>query len=192
MRRTSIYDKNLKQKKEVSESAFLFLFSEMVQYCLKKDKSTLAEQLEELGYPIGPKFLELLCFRDKGCKKELKIVEILFFISKSLWPCAFNKTISSIEQHAEYNHMYMLKEENSLCNRYACLHRGQKSVNCSAFAAGLVEGLLNAAGFSCRVIAYFDSDDGKGENFEEKTTYVIYFAPEIVERDAKIPESRSS
>lgn len=183
MKRSSFYDKNLKIKKEVSDTAFFLLFSEIVQYCLKKDKNTLAEQLEELGYPLGPRFLELICFREKSCKKELKIVDILFFISKYLWPCVFSKSIASVEQHAEYNHMYMLKEENSLCNRYVSLHRGQKTVNCSAFAAGLVEGLLNAAGFSSRVIAYYDNDDGKGENSEEKTTYVIYFAPEIVERD---------
>jgi Transport protein particle (TRAPP) complex subunit len=72
MKRLSIYEKNFKSKKEVSSSAFFFLFSEIVQYCIKKDRQDLEKQLEEMGYPLGARFLELIVFRDKGSKKRNK------------------------------------------------------------------------------------------------------------------------
>lgn len=181
MRRTSIFDKNVKTKKEVSETAFHFLFSEMVQHCLKKDKSSMVEQLEELGYPLGARYLELLCYRERNCKKETKIVDILWFVAKTFWPTAFNRPTPSLEVHANHNHIYMLKEETSICNKFACLPKGSKGVNCAAFVAGIVEGFLNAAGFSCRVSAVYESDEGRQDL--EKTTYIIYFAPEVVRRD---------
>jgi hypothetical protein len=188
MRRTSIFEKNLKAKKEVSEAAFHFLFSEIVQYCLKKDKNSLSEQLEEFGYSLGPRYLELLCFRERGCKKETKIVDILWFIAKPFWLNVFNKPAPSLEVHANHSHIYMLKEESNICNRYACLPKGSKGVNCAAFVAGILEGFLNAAGFSCRVSAVYENEDSRGEVLE-KTTFIIYFAPEIVRREREIMDS---
>ncbi|OMJ73126.1 hypothetical protein SteCoe_28273 [Stentor coeruleus] len=180
MKKSTLYDKNLRSKREVSDTAFYFLFSEIVQYCIKKDRNNLEKQLEELGYPLGGRFLELITFRDKSCKKEIEIEEMLISISKQMWPVMFGKHVSSLEQHTTLKHIYMIKEDNSVCNKFACLPKGQKGVNCSAFTAGIVEGMLNAAGFASRVYAVYDGDD-KGDSCE-KTTYVIHFAPEIVER----------
>ena len=81
----------------------------------------------------------------------------------------------------------MIKEENSICNRFACLPRGQKHINCSAFTAGIVEGLLNAAGYACKVNATFDYEDSTcNDDPVERTAYIIYFAPEVVEKNKKI------
>ena len=182
MKRLSIYEKNFKSKKEVSSSAFFFLFSEIVQYCIKKDRQDLEKQLEEMGYPLGARFLELIVFRDKGSKKETNIVSILLFIKHSIWPIVFNKIDCSVEQNENQTNIYMIKEENSLCNQFACLPRGQRHANCSAFTAGLIEGILNAAGFSARVTALFDSEEGNPESIE-RTTYLINFAPEVLERN---------
>jgi trafficking protein particle complex subunit 5 len=183
MKRSGTYDKNIKSKKEVSANAFYFLFSEIVQYCVKKDPNDLERQLEEIGYPLGARFLELVCLREKSSRKETSIKNILLFIGYSVWPIVFNKTIVAVEQHQNINNIFMIKEEASICNQYACLPRNQRHVNCSAFIAGVVEGILNAAEFPARVIAIFNSEETKEEDPTEKTTYLIHFDPEVVNRD---------
>mmetsp|Transcript_10704 Transcript_10704/g.10733 ORF Transcript_10704/g.10733 Transcript_10704/m.10733 type:complete len:87 (-) Transcript_10704:64-324(-) len=79
----SIYDRPVKTKREVSKSAFNFLFSEIVQYSQSRsnrDAQILTNQLEELGYPLGLKFLELTCLREKSSTKEHTIINMLRFI----------------------------------------------------------------------------------------------------------------
>lgn len=79
----TIYDRPIKTKREVSKSAFHFLFSEIVQYSQSRsnrDAQILINQLEELGYPLGVRFLELTSLREKDLKKDITIINMLRFI----------------------------------------------------------------------------------------------------------------
>ena len=55
---------------EVSQSAFAFLFSELVQYAQSRALSVadIERQLEEAGIGLGLKLLELQCLREKQVK----------------------------------------------------------------------------------------------------------------------------
>lgn len=182
-RSNSLYEKSLKTRKEVSASAFHFLFCEVVQYTLSKssnDSQELEKKLEELGYRLGRRFLELVCFREKSSRKETSIISILTFIHTPLWRTLFNKTATEIEKSEEDEAEYMITEnEPSLCNQFAYLPRGATHINCGAFVAGILEGLLNAAGFPSRVTAHFrNHPEGRS------TVYLIKFAPEVLERES--------
>ncbi|CAK9183306.1 unnamed protein product [Ilex paraguariensis] len=66
---TNVLDKPLsKGKQEVSLSAFAFLFSELVQYNQTQvdNIGELERRLEDAGYAVGARVLELLCHREKG------------------------------------------------------------------------------------------------------------------------------
>eukprot|EP00959_Pyramimonas_sp_CCMP1952_P427623 8955946-Pyramimonas_sp.AAC.2 len=56
-------------KRKVNLSAFAFLFSELVQYSQQRvtSVSDLEHRLEEVGYRVGTRILELLCYREKVC-----------------------------------------------------------------------------------------------------------------------------
>ncbi|KAJ6698614.1 41-2 PROTEIN ANTIGEN-RELATED, partial [Salix purpurea] len=56
-----------KGKQEVSLGAFAFLFSELVQYNQTQvdNIAELERRLEDAGYSVGARILELLCHRDK-------------------------------------------------------------------------------------------------------------------------------
>ncbi|MBA0873453.1 hypothetical protein Goshw_002412 [Gossypium schwendimanii] len=63
----NVLDKPLgKGKQEVSLSAFAFLFSELVQYNQTQvdNISELETRLEDAGYAVGARVLELLCYRE--------------------------------------------------------------------------------------------------------------------------------
>lgn len=182
MRKNVMFDKSLRIKKEIPVDSFLFLFSEIVHHCIKTNPQDIERQLEEIGYPLGARFLELITLRDYNSKKEIKVENFLFYITGTVWPVVFNKNKCVIERHTEKDYIYMIKEENSLCNRYACLQRGVKNINCSAFTAGIIEGMLNAAGFPARVTALFESEDTRNEKNVEKTVYLIHFAHEVIDR----------
>lgn len=186
MKKTSIYDRSLKIRKDVSASSFYFLFSEIVQYCIRNNSQDLEKQLEELGLPLGSRFLELICLREKGSKKETTIVNLLMMIRNNLWPLMFNKVSCVVEQHMEQENIYMIKEtEPNMCNLYASLPRGQCHMNCAAFIAGVIEGVLQAAKFPAKVSAVFDGQEGGSDFSESKTVYLIKFENEVLVREAK-------
>jgi hypothetical protein len=51
----------------VSLSAFAFLFSELVQYCQQRVSrvTELENRLEQVGFRVGERVLELCCYREK-------------------------------------------------------------------------------------------------------------------------------
>ncbi|RYR63654.1 hypothetical protein Ahy_A04g021434 isoform A [Arachis hypogaea] len=74
---TNVLDKPLtKGKQEVSLSAFAFLFSELVQYNQTQvdNIGELERRLEDAGYAVGARVLELLCHRDKFRMTEIAII----------------------------------------------------------------------------------------------------------------------
>uniref|UniRef100_A0A453BEC6 Uncharacterized protein n=2 Tax=Aegilops tauschii TaxID=37682 RepID=A0A453BEC6_AEGTS len=64
----NVLDKLLSRgRQEVSLSAFAFLFSEVVQYNQTQvdNIADLERRLEDAGYAVGARVLELLCHREK-------------------------------------------------------------------------------------------------------------------------------
>jgi hypothetical protein len=99
-KRVNIVDRPLsKPKAEVSLSAFSFLFSELVQYSQTKSQSTsdIEKKLEDAGYGVGIRCLELFVFRDKAGKRETRVVGILGFVQQTVWKNLFGKPADSLE-----------------------------------------------------------------------------------------------
>lgn len=73
----SVYDKPFKTRSEINVSTFALLFSEMINYLALKDGSKVEENLEKLGYSIGPRILEYVSAREKVIKRDIKILDII-------------------------------------------------------------------------------------------------------------------
>ncbi|KAJ3321681.1 Sister chromatid cohesion protein 2 [Boothiomyces sp. JEL0866] len=88
------------KKAKVSLSAYNFLFSEMLQYTQKQVSGIedLEKKLAELGYRVGMRLLELIMFRDKNLKREVRLLQILLFINTTLWKSLFGKAADSLEK----------------------------------------------------------------------------------------------
>ena len=108
-------------------SAFSYLFSEMVQYCQARVQVTqdlekrfgilrIASlscllltsfsfsicfvwvcRLSDLGYGVGLRSLELLCFRDKLPRRERSLKAMLQFVRTTVWKALFGKLADRLE-----------------------------------------------------------------------------------------------
>ncbi|KAF3452975.1 hypothetical protein FNV43_RR03408 [Rhamnella rubrinervis] len=178
---SNVLDKPLsKGKQEVSLSAFAFLFSELVQYNQTQvdNIAELERRLEDAGYAVGARVLELLCHRDKGNRRETRLLGILSFVHSTVWKVLFGKVADSLEKGTEHEDEYMISEKELLVNRFISIPKDMGTFNCGAFVAGIVRGVLDSAGFPAVVTAHFVPVEGQQR---PRTTILIKFAEESLE-----------
>ncbi|KAG1366610.1 hypothetical protein COCNU_13G004000 [Cocos nucifera] len=115
----NVLDKPLSRgRQEVSLSAFAFLFSELVQYNQTRvdNIAELERRLEDAGYAVGARVLELLCHREK--------------------------VADSLEKGTEHEDEYMISEKELLVNRFISIPKDMGTFNCGAFVAGIVKVII--------------------------------------------------
>ncbi|KAK4798305.1 hypothetical protein SAY86_030631 [Trapa natans] len=177
---SNVLDKPLnKGKQEVSLSAFAFLFSELVQYN-QTQVDNIAElersRLEDAGYAVGARVLELLCHRERGNRRETRLLGILSFVHSTVWKVLFGKAADSLEKGTEHEDEYMISEKELLVNRFISIPKDMGTFNCGAFVAGIVRGVLDGAGFPAVVTAHFVPMEGQQR---PRTTILIKFSEEF-------------
>ncbi|KAA3489942.1 trafficking protein particle complex subunit 5-like isoform X1 [Gossypium australe] len=166
---SNILEKPLsKGKQEVSLSAFAFLFSELVQYNQTRvdniaelerssvNGSSIVNEsnifhgkwirLEDAGYAVGARVLELLCHRDKvllaswtsttpsfgneGNRRETRLLGILSFVHSTVWKVLFGKVADSLEKGTEHEDEYMISEKDLLVNKLCIAHHSYNQLVC--------------------------------------------------------------
>jgi len=180
----AIYDRPLqRQRSEVSVSAFSFLFAETVDYCLKKAKQTheLEDRLHELGVPIGARVLDLYCSRENRNRKETRLLPMLNFLAGPVWKQLFGHA-ADLLKGADHENEYMLNDKNMLVNRFVSVPRDFGDINCGAFVAGIVEGLLRSSSFPAEASAHTVEEPGGGSS----TTILVRFEESVMARERKL------
>lgn len=71
---------------QVSLSAFAYLFSELVQYCQARVSNIgeLERRLDEVGYGVGRRLLEVLTYRERACRRETRLLDALKFVHSTV------------------------------------------------------------------------------------------------------------
>ncbi len=182
--RVSIYERNslMRQKGQVSMSIFALLFSEMVQYSQSRvdDLADLERKLEENGYGIGQRLIELVGCRERITKRETKIVNMLQYITNVVWKHLFNKAADNLERSMENQDEYMIHETTPVTNTFVSVPEDMGSFNCASFIAGIIAGVLDSALFPATVTAHLVS---KEDGSPATTVYLIKFNPEVIDRE---------
>ncbi|XP_022087724.1 trafficking protein particle complex subunit 5-like [Acanthaster planci] len=179
--KSSVVDRPLsKGKAEVNISTFALLFSEMVQYCQSRVGSVpeLQSKLSEMGQHVGVRILDLLFIREKGLKRETKLLNILLFIKSNVWKVLFGREADKLEHANDDERTYYIIEKESLVNRFISVPKDKGSLNCAAFTAGIVEAILTGCNFPAKVTAHWH----KG------TTYMIKFEDSVLARDKALDQ----
>lgn len=65
-------------------------------------------RLEDTGFEVGLRLLEFLCFREKGSKRDVRVLDILKFIHSSLWKYLFGRQARDLEQSNTVIHILSL------------------------------------------------------------------------------------
>ena len=55
-------------------------------------------RLEDAGYSIGLRLLEMLCFRERNSKREIKVLDALKFVHSTVWKYLFGRQARDLEQ----------------------------------------------------------------------------------------------
>lgn len=167
-----------KGKPEINAATFALLFSEMVQYCQNRvySVSELQTKLSELGQHVGSHMLDLLFVREKGYKRETKLLNMLLFIKNNFWKTLFGKEADRLEHSNDDEKTYYIIETEHLVNRYISVPKDKGKLNCAAFTAGIIEAVLNGANFPAKVTAHWH----KG------TTFMIEFDESVLARDKMV------
>jgi len=175
-----------KGKSEISLSSFASLFSELVQYCQTKVSNIgeLERRLEDLGYSVGHRLLEMLYFRERGSKRDVRLLDILRFIHSTLWRYLFNRQARDLEQSNTADDEYMISDTEVFVNKFISVPKDMGQLNCAAFIAGIVKGVLDGAGFPARVTAHFVPVKGMTK---PKTTILMKFEPVVLSRESRMP-----
>ncbi|KAG9292079.1 hypothetical protein G9A89_017979 [Geosiphon pyriformis] len=185
-KRVSIVDRNLNKTKtaEIGLNAFAFLFSEMLQYAQKRvlGIQDLERKLNDFGYRVGTRLLELIVWREKNSKRETRVLGILSFINTTVWKTLFGKPADSLEKSTENEDEYMISDNDPLISKFISVPKELSQLNCCAFLAGIVEAILDGAQFPSRVTAHSVPIEG----FPLRTTILIKLDREVLQREEQL------
>ncbi|KAF2260383.1 trafficking protein-like protein particle complex subunit 5 [Lojkania enalia] len=187
----TIYDRNLNRSKnaELSRAAFAYLFIEMISYAQRRvrDVNDLEKRLNNQGYPLGLRLLDLLLSRSSNPLASIRptrILPLLQFIAQTLWRHLFGRPADALERSESDPGQYMLYDNEPLVNQYISLPREMSQLNCAAYVAGIIEGVCDGAGFATEgVTAHSVGDQDGAKMWPGKTVFLIKFKPDVLERE---------
>lgn len=161
----------------ISLSALAFIFSELVQYQTIKicNANDLELALDRVGRTIGTKVLELLSYRERLTKREDGVISMLQFISTTCWKVLFGKAADSLERSTENENEYMIIDTEPITNHFVSMPKHLGQLNCAAYIAGIIMGILHSAKFAAHVSAHSVSGPGS----DAKTVFLISFPTEF-------------
>jgi hypothetical protein len=55
-------------------------------------------RLEDTGFGVGLRLLEMLCFREKSSRRDIRLLDILKFVHTILWKYLFGRQARDLEQ----------------------------------------------------------------------------------------------
>ncbi|KAJ5872140.1 uncharacterized protein N7529_004493 [Penicillium soppii] len=198
--RKTIYDRHLNRSRnaELSRASFAFLFGEMVTYAQRRVTGIqdLEKRLNEQGYPLGLRLLDLLFYRSTSTSssaltssstsssppnRPLRILTLLHLIHGPLWRLLFGRAADALEHSVSPDtpNEYMITDNDPLVNTYISVPREMSMLNCAAFVAGVIEGVCDGCGFETKVSAH----NQPTELWPSRTVFLVRFGDTVMERE---------
>ncbi|KIX08505.1 uncharacterized protein Z518_03161 [Rhinocladiella mackenziei CBS 650.93] len=201
--RKTIYDRNLNRSRnaELSRASFAYLFMEMVSYAHRRVKGIqdFEKRLNEQGYPLGLKLLDLLLYRASpagssssssstssssgtGATRPLRLLPLLTLLTTKLYPLLFSRPADSLEQSTTNPGEYMIIDNTPLTNQYISVPKEMNQLSVAAYIAGIIEGICDGAGFECKASAHNTGTD----MWPNRTVFLIKFEDYVLEREKEL------
>ncbi|ORY88962.1 NO signaling/Golgi transport ligand-binding domain-containing protein [Leucosporidium creatinivorum] len=198
LKRTSIiYDRPLPKARgtEVALGAWAFLFSEIIQYTQKRVSGIgeFEKRLNILGYRVGSRLLELLPLRDylypisslrspPPPTRTLRLLPILSYVHSTLYRYLFGRPADSLERSTDNEDEYMIGDDDMVVTRGVEVPKEMSELSCGALVAGIVEAVMDGAGFPARVTAH----SVPSVPHPRRTVILIKLDPEVLAREAAL------
>lgn len=65
-------------------------------------------RLEDIGFRVGLRLLEMLCFREKSSKRDVRLLDVLKFVHSTLWKYLFGRQARDLEQSNTVSHLFSI------------------------------------------------------------------------------------
>ncbi|GAD95201.1 BET3 family protein [Paecilomyces variotii No. 5] len=199
--RKTIYDRHLNRSRnsDLSRASFAYLFAEMVTYAQRRVTGIqdLERRLNEQGYPLGLRLLDLLFYRSASSStsssltasstsssppnRPLRILPLLHLIHGPLWRLLFERPADALEHSVspQTPNEYMITDNDPLVNTYISVPKEMSMLNCAAFVAGIIEGVCDGCGFEAKVSAHNQGT----EMWPSRTVFLVRFGDSVMERE---------
>ena len=152
-------------------------------------------RLNEQGYPLGLKLLDLLLYRSSPAgsssasttpaSRPLRLLPLLTLLTTKLYPLLFSRPADSLEQSTTNPAEYMIIDNTPLTNQYISVPKEMNQLSCAAYIAGIIEGVCDGAGFECGV----SSHNQGTEVWPNRTVFLIRFDERVLEREKELERS---
>lgn len=165
-------------------STFGFLFGQWIQYAKSQasDVTDLEARLYGVGQSVGIRYFELVLARSKDPnRRQLKVLDILLYISDNIFRPVFGKHHIERSSSAEDEYMFRWDSDISV-NEFISVPRQYGALNCAAFVAGMIGGILEHCSFAARVTAHYV----QAEAGASTTTILVKFAEPVLLREAQL------
>jgi hypothetical protein len=131
---------------------------------------------------------------------------VLRFLYTTVWKFLFNKQAADLQQSNENADEYMLSDDEAhlWIGKYVSVPKDMGNLNVYAWLGGVVRGVLDSAGFPCRVTAHFvpveqqsgerDASSGKNGRMvrsarNQRVTLLIKLDASVVERELALEKA---
>ena len=134
------------------------------------------------GSPLLYKAQSGVKYAPSGTVRYSRVLDILRFLYTTVWKYLFNKQATDLQQSNEHPDEYMISDDEAhlWIGKYVSVPKDMGNLNVYAWLAGVVQGVLDGAGFPCvRVTAHFVPVEGGGQ----RVTLLIKLEESVVERE---------
>lgn len=137
-------------------------------------------RLDDAGFGVGVRVVELLCHREKSGRRETRLINMLQFIVSTCWKALFGKAADALERSTENEDEYMIHELEPLTNKFISVPPDLGQLDCAAYIAGIIRGVLTSSGFPAQVSAHA-VEVGNGQR--DKTVFLVKFDESVMRRE---------
>ena len=134
------------------------------------------------GSPLLYKAQPGVKYAPSGTVRYSRVLDILRFLYTTVWKYLFNKQATDLQQSNEHPDEYMISDDEAhlWVGKYVSVPKDMGNLNVYAWLGGVVQGVLEGAGFPCvRVTAHFVPVEGGGQ----RVTLLIKLEEGVVLRE---------
>jgi hypothetical protein len=119
-------------------------------------------------------------------------MNILQFVSASVWKSLFGKPADSLERSIDHADEFMIVDHEPLTSTYCSVPPDLGQLSADAYISGIIAGVLSGAGFHARVTAHNVAlEDGEAAPSSimprrEKAVFLVKFDSDVTKRDAAV------
>ena len=178
----NVFARNFQQRETLGDSVFSLLYCQLVEYHQNRVKHVdeLERRLHAAGYEVGLRLCDKFFFKERGMKRETRVLDILLRLKTHFWRHLFCKEADQLDQATDKDGMYYLTEFDNVVVRHTLT---SNSLSAAAFLAGIASAFLHGSGFKCDVKAVWPRG-GVG------VSLAIEFDESVLQREKMLEEKR--